>query len=414
MALHDHTVEKVRMKTLRNLYYDYYHTIWFTLGLVISVTLSYQLSRFIPPELFENTISPMLHFCIIFVTILSAIQVHWHIDGIRARQVWQRVLVTWATLEIAIYILQYVFGIPAIIFDVQNLTSEDLMIRNLFVLLLMAYPMEVVYPRWLTFGKSTLILLPAFIIHTAGYYLDVDLRLLLIIYPLIIVAILFGKAVAYRKRCEENYSSLENTGVHWIRNYLICLVIIGFSYFYICFSDHPTRLFTQQWLVLFLFAYNTTQIISRKRPWQDTTLETQDGDSCGSDESAGADNAQEATDQQMFPPEYRNILDSWMQENKPYLDKEFRLVDLMQVLPVNRSYLSRYINTTYGCNFCQFVTTYRIEEAKRLLQERQDIKVQDVAEQTGFASASAFTRAFTKETGYTPTDWLRLQKLDNS
>lgn len=99
------------MKTLRNLYYDYYHTIWFTLGLVISVTLSYQLSRFIPPELFENTISPMLHFCIIFVTILSAIQVHWHIDGIRARQVWQRVLVIWATLEIAIYILQYVFGI---------------------------------------------------------------------------------------------------------------------------------------------------------------------------------------------------------------------------------------------------------------------------------------------------------------
>lgn len=399
------------MKTLRNLYFDYYHTIWFTLGLVVCVTLSYQLSRFIPPELFEDTISPMLHFCIIFVTVLSAIQVHWHIDGIRARRVWQSVLIVWATLEIAIYILQYAFGISAIIFDVQNLTSEDLMIRNLFALLLMAYPMEVVYPRWLTFGKSTLILLPALIIHTAGYYLDVDLRLLLIIYPLIIVGILFGKAVAYRKRCEENYSSLENTSVHWIRNYLVCLMIIGVSYFYISFSSHPTRLFTQQWLILFLFAYNTTQIISRKRPWQDTTLEGQEGDSCESDES---DNAQGATDQQMFPPEYRDMLESWMQENKPYLDKDFRLMDLMQVLPVNRSYLSRYINTTYGCNFCQFVTNYRIEEAKRLLKKCQDIKVLDVAEQTGFASAAAFTRTFTKETGYSPTEWLKLQKLDNS
>ena len=89
-------------------------------------------------------------------------------------------------------------------------------------------------------------------------------------------------------------------------------------------------------------------------------------------------------------------------------------MDLMQVLPVNRSYLSRYINTTYGCNFCQFVTNYRIEEAKRLLKKCQDIKVLDVAEQTGFASAAAFTRTFTKETGYSPTEWLKLQKLDNS
>ena len=401
------------MRTLRNLYYDYYHTIWFTLVLVVCVTLSYHLSKFIPTDLFEDTISPMLHFCIIFVTILSAIQVYWHIDGIRARLVWQRVLIVWSAMEIAFYIMQYVFGISAIIFDVQTLSSEDLMIRNMFALLLLAYPMEVVYPRWLTFGKSTLLLLPALLIHTAGCFLDVDLRLLLIIYPLIIVGILCGKAVAYRKRCEENYSSLENTSVHWIRNYLVCLTIIGLSYFYISFSNHPTRLFTQQWLILFLFAYNTTQIICRKRPWQDTPSDAQDGEAAEQDEAAGTDAATAAADQQMLPQEYRDKLESWMQEDKPYLNKEFRLIDLMQVLPVNRSYLSRYINTTYGCNFCQFVTNYRIEEAKRLMLENQDMKILEVAEQTGFSSAAAFTRAFTKETGHSPTNWLRLQKHDN-
>lgn len=89
------------MKTLRNIYYDYYPTIWFTLGLLVCVTLSYELSRFIPPELFEHTISPMLHFCIIFGTIIGAIQVYWHIDGIRARLVWQRVLIVWAVMVIA-------------------------------------------------------------------------------------------------------------------------------------------------------------------------------------------------------------------------------------------------------------------------------------------------------------------------
>ena len=398
------------MRSIRNLYYDYFDTLWFTLALMVCVPLSFYLSRFISAELFETTISPMLHFGILFLTILSAIQVRWHIDGIPARRVWQRVLIAWAALEMLLFALEYAFDLHIIIHDVQTITSEDLLVRDAFALLLLAYPTEVLNPRWLTVRRSTLIMMPAIALHLIGHYAGIDLRGLLIIYPVVIAMVLFVQVHRYQKRCEENYSSLENTGVRWMRNYLVCITIIGLSYFYICFTNHPTRLFTQQVLILFLFAYNTTQIISRKRPWQEVPAEDEPSDEPQlPDESAQSDAADSP-----FPPEYRETLEAWMDDKKPYLDKDFRLADMMQVLPVNRSYLSRYINTTYGCNFCQFVTNYRIEEAKRLLREHPEMKLREVAESTGFASAAVFSRTFVKETGSTPTDWLRLQNVDNS
>lgn len=78
---------------------------------------------------------------------------------------------------------------------------------------------------------------------------------------------------------------------------------------------------------------------------------------------------------------------------------------LLQVLPMNRTYLSEFINTTYGCTFYQFVTRYRIEEAKRIMRESSELKMADVAARSGFISPSAFTKIFTKEMGQTPSEW---------
>ena len=68
---------------------------------------------------------------------------------------------------------------------------------------------------------------------------------------------------------EENYSSVENIALPWVKVYLVMLTISGMLYIYLCFTNHPTRLFTQQWLVLALFTYNTVQIIARRNPWKD-------------------------------------------------------------------------------------------------------------------------------------------------
>ena len=107
--------------------------------------------------------------------------------------------------------------------------------------------------------------------------------------------------------------------------------------------------------------------------------------------------------------EYRAKLEQWMETDKPYLNPDFRLLDLRQVLPLNRTYLSQLINAEYGCNFYQFATNYRIEEAKHLMTEHPEMTMEDVANQCGFSSARSFYRAFDREVDMTPKEWLATQ-----
>ena len=189
---------------------------------------------------------------------------------------------------------------------------------------------------------------------------------------------------------------MEQTDEHWVIRYLVMILVLGMSYTYLCFTEEPTRLFTQQWLILFVFIYTNDQVIFRSKPWiEEATKETNEEETEeASLETSTVSNA-----------EYRRILEEWMEAEKPYLNPEFRLLDLRQILPLNRTYLSQLINTEYGCNFYQFVTKYRIDEAKRLMTEHPDMKLQDVAEQSGFSSPVVFSRIFARETGMSPREW---------
>jgi len=83
-------------------------------------------------------------------------------------------------------------------------------------------------------------------------------------------------------------------------------------------------------------------------------------------------------------------------------------MDLRAVLPMNRTYLSQFINDTYNCSFYQFVTRYRVEEAKRIMQENPEMKMADVAVRSGFSSRVVFSQIFSKETGMSPRDWNKI------
>lgn len=104
-------------------------------------------------------------------------------------------------------------------------------------------------------------------------------------------------------------------------------------------------------------------------------------------------------------PEYKVMLERWMQTEKPYLNKDFKLLDVMQVLPLNRSYLSRMFNEAYNETFFSFIMRYRIEESARLLETRPDLPVVQIAQLCGFSSASVFGRAFLKNKGITPKEY---------
>ena len=377
-------------KNLRYWFFNYGSISIFTLGLIILVSLSYYFSRYIPAEFFMHRISPFLHGCLLLVAIAGAIVMHWHTYGIRARKMWQQALIAWSAMEIAMLFAEKYLGISTVVRGVYTIGRLDFIIRDVMAIILLAYPMEVLCPKWLNWWRGTLLVLPSILIAWLDLSLDEDLRALMIVYPLLIAGWLWVKTREYRAKVENSYSSLENSAMPWVRVYLSILTVIGLSYFYLSFTYHPTRIFTQQWLVLGLLTYNTAQIVFRGKPWKETV-----------------ENAEEEEEEEdPVLKQYRANLETWMAESKPYLNPEFRLVDLMQVLPMNRTYLSNFINTEYGCTFYQYVTNYRIEEAKRLMKEHPEMKLQEIAEQSGFSSAAVFSRTFVKEMGVTPTEWL--------
>lgn len=380
-------------KQLRAWVYDHGSIALFAVMLTAVVCASIYLSRFIPVQVYETTITLALHLCIIFVCVAGAIVLNWHIYGIKARRVWQGSLILMALIEVSMMVAEKVFGISTIIFGVHTFEEQDLLVRDLIACLLLVYPTEVLFPKFLNVRRALQMAVPPFIIYLLNIWLHEDMRILLICYPLFLSGVLISNIRRYRKTMEENYSSVENIALPWVKVYLVMLTISGMLYIYLCFTNHPTRLFTQQWLVLALFTYNTVQIIARRNPWKEIPQ----------DEPEEVDSAWQ---------DYRVALEDWMDKEKPYLNKDFRLQDLMRVVPLNRTYLSGFVNAEFGCNFYQFVTNYRIREAQRLMQDHPDMKLQDVAEQSGFSSASVFSRTFARETGSSPTEWLG--GLDNS
>lgn len=387
-------MDEKRYRNLRVFYYEYRSEFAFGLGLLAAVIASYALAPLIPPELFASLISPVQNTAIITVTLINTWAMMRHNEGIRVRKIFAWIM---ATLSVVMIVgVCYRWMVNAELEPAEGVFSFEgweLLGGDIIAWLLLAYPSELLRPGWLTWKNALTRLLPVIIIGVVDWFTPWDLRWLLALVPVVWVILLFRHVRAYRKYCEDNFSSMEQTDEQWVIRYLVMILIVGISYAYLCFSEEPTRLFTQQWLLFFVFVYINDQAIFRSRPWiEDAEKETKE------DETPEEGKTDVNT-------EYRRALEQWMETEKPYLNPDFRLTDLRQVLPMNRTYISQFINVEYDCTFYQFVTNYRIEEAKQLMKNHPEMKLSDVATLSGFSSPVVFSRTFAKETDMTPREW---------
>ena len=83
------------------------------------------------------------------------------------------------------------------------------------------------------------------------------------------------------------------------------------------------------------------------------------------------------------------------------------------LLNTNRQYLSQIINEVFGVNFYQLINQYRIDEVKSRFfkKDHQKLSIMGVAENVGFHSKSTFYTHFKKNTGLTPSEFLKKNNL---
>lgn len=100
----------------------------------------------------------------------------------------------------------------------------------------------------------------------------------------------------------------------------------------------------------------------------------------------------------------RERLLRYFDEQKPYLDNELRLSSVAEKLDTSTHHLSQVINQEIGKSFADFVNTYRIEEAKRLLGDPDNKEfIIQIAYAAGFNNKTTFNKAFKASTGRAPS-----------
>ena len=57
----------------------------------------------------------------------------------------------------------------------------------------------------------------------------------------------------------------------------------------------------------------------------------------------------------------------YFRKNKPYLNPNLTIADLIKPLQCNRTYLSKFVNRIYGMNFNNYINSCRLQEMERLL-----------------------------------------------
>ena len=98
-------------------------------------------------------------------------------------------------------------------------------------------------------------------------------------------------------------------------------------------------------------------------------------------------------------------LDLLMTEEHLYRQDELSLQTLSGYLKISSHQLSKLLNEHAGCSFRTYINSYRVAEAKKLLQERPEMGVLEVSLLVGFNSRSSFYSAFQKETGCIPAEF---------
>lgn len=91
----------------------------------------------------------------------------------------------------------------------------------------------------------------------------------------------------------------------------------------------------------------------------------------------------------------KNVFEAYFRKQKPFLNPELKIHDLATPLQSNRTYISKFINRTYGMNFNSYINLCRLHEMERLLElpDNKEKKPVALINQTGFGNYRNYLRA---------------------
>jgi len=224
-----------------------------------------------------------------------------------------------------------------------------------------------------------------------------------------------NEVIKYHTRLKETYSNIEKLKLDWLIYLLVGIIFVWLleliQIFLIEVLEKKEDIFYNYiYLVISIFMYFIA-FKSLKQP--EIFL---------SHEDSGEEKAEKITDEEtegktagykksgLSEEKALSILKelaACMENEKPYIKPNLSLNELASLLNVTPHNLSEVINTKLNKTFYDFISFYRVEEVKRLMEvdKNEAFSILSTAFDAGFNSKSTFNNIFKKLTGMTPSEY---------
>jgi AraC-like DNA-binding protein len=210
----------------------------------------------------------------------------------------------------------------------------------------------------------------------------------------------FGLYETYLKKVGEVFSYTESVNLNWLK-----LVVYGYLVFILCLII--SNLIDNVWsdvifnsVLLFYIIYSGNNAVNYNPVFSDEV------------DSLEVLTTVSVNMKSDFFVQLKKSLEVLMLKDKLYLNDALTIHSLATILQTNSKYLSQLINTEFNKSFVVYINEFRVEEAKKLLldESTKHLTIEAIGYESGFKSKSAFNSVFKKNTGETPSSFLKKRK----
>ena len=161
-------------------------------------------------------------------------------------------------------------------------------------------------------------------------------------------------------------------------------------------------------IIIFLLTRKAYRLLADKsrawaidnQPYQELFPDLSKPDTEANNESIAA--TDEQAESALETEKLLNQLRNYIEESQCYTNASLTLDDLARQMTVNRTYLSKAINSV-DKNFNLFINKYRIREAIRIMtSDKKSLNLEDISILAGFNNRRSFYNAFKAITGLSP------------
>lgn len=243
-------------------------------------------------------------------------------------------------------------------------------------------------------------------ISTSNLYLLYGFSAFIFSFIFIILSLKF--VIKIKKEIGDNFSSFEFTEFRWAYFFVIILASSLFStiafliilMFFEIYTNSNQELSTLLFAIMdLMFQYILIIYGLKHKYFQNLYREFSSKRKKNSSENSFEKN------------ELENIvssLDHYVTETKSYTKSNFSLTDASVAINIHPKKVSTALNSIKSQNFNTYINQFRVEHAKKLLEENAslDYTIEGIGNLVGFNSKSVFYREFKRNTGKTPSKYM--------